>query len=146
MNCAVFSAGVCICADRLYVIRYGVEYLDRGATSWTVVTAPLPYEIGIHSCVSIGSSIYIAGTYIRDVVKLDVETRAIEKLASFETASGPLEVIGRCVYNISGPESDWIECFNVDTLELSRVAKLKGATTNHSVVRVVDYPDFRRIT
>ena len=145
LNAAVFSAAVCICSDRLFVIRHSIEYLDRRASTWTTITAPLPFEIGIHSCVTAGSDIYVAGSYIRDIIKIDTNTHKVNKLASFTEASGPLEMIDDCIYNISGQDSDCIECFNIHTQQVSCVAKMKGATKNHSVVRVANFPQFRRV-
>ena len=92
------------------------------------MSVPLPYEIGIHSCVSVGPHIYLAGTYIRDIIRLNVETHKIEKLGSYTKASGPLEVIDECVYNISGQDSEDIECFDINSVQVSCVAKLKGET------------------
>ena len=143
MNTPVYSAGACICDDKLYVVKHSMECFSPKAPRWINVAAPIPFENGIHNCLSKGTKIYMVGSYIRTLVEYDTETRAMSTLGKFNLASGPAVMYRDVIYVIGGPDTQDVETYDLETQEFGVACQFPRLISDHHCVALPGYPQFR---
>ena len=139
----VFTAATCVCIDRMYVVKHDIQYCHLETESWTILQRPLPFEIGIHQAVCIGTKIYLLGQYINKFTEFDTETKTCVELGRFKEASGAMCQIQSQVYVVGGDECDKVEVYNMDTRQFDEVATLKAGLRCLNLVAMPIFPKFR---
>ena len=117
LNSATYSAAACVHHGKIYVIKHEVECYSPGDIAWTKIVLALPFEIGIHHCVSGHNKIYTIGSYILDLFEFDTQTLLLSKLGKFQDCSGPAVLSNNKIYVMSGDNCNNIESYNLKTRE-----------------------------
>ena len=115
LNQPQYSAAATMCDGRFYVISTTVETWSPGEPAWTVLTVPIPFEIGIHHAVTIRNYVY----------RLDPNTKCCEKLGKMVNANGPSCVLHNVLY-VTGGTGDMaaVESFDTENSEVEKVVSV----------------------
>lgn len=141
----VFSAAACLCRNTLFVIKHDIQYFVPGQSqTWTAMHMPWPFEIGIHSAVSVDEHIYLVGQYIPQLMRFNTVTRELIDLGRFKSSSGPLCLCNGKIYSVGGGnDGELVESFDREKGEFAVVSELQNCWCNTNVVAAPVFPQFR---
>ena len=140
---AVYSAGVCVCDDKLYVIKHNVECFTPKAPRWINIAVPIPFEMGIFNCIPLDHKIYMIGSYIKNLVEFDTETRALTTIGKFSVASGPAVLCNGVIYVVGGQDTKNVETYDLEKGEFGVACQFPRIVSNHHCFALPEYPMFR---
>ncbi len=143
LNDSVYSAGVCVCDDKLYVVKHSMESFTPRAPRWVSEVVALPFEMGIYNCIARDKTIYIVGSYVKNLIAFDTETRALTTLGKFNLVSGPATMLGDVIYVISGEDTKDVETFDLETKEFGVACEFPKLMSQHHCVALPAYPGLR---
>ena len=159
LNNAVYSSAVCQCQDYIYVIKHHIERYNVHSQHWQEVGSALPFEIGLHSAVSVDDKIYLLGKNICSLVCFDTRSLTFDTLATFPPYVRRLAPVlclkdNNTLLIVSAQRKEEeseddkqvktiIEEFNIKQKTVLKHYDLGWAITNPQVVLVPHYPAFR---
>ena len=82
------------------------------------------------------------GSYILDLIELDVDTLKLTKLGTFKDACGPAVAVDGVIYVLSGDNAELIESYNIQSGEFQVEVKMKMPLVFHSAAVVPCFPGY----
>lgn len=153
---AEYCGAATVHRDRLYVIKHQLVYLELSEmVEWTVLTIPLPFEVGLFSAVSFNDKIYMSALYSTNVYEWDPITYRTNVKGHFYHACGwtclvkhqdETEAHGPPLvrHKLVAVGNENLEAYDLETGEFSRISKLNySVTSDHCVVAVPHLPQFK---
>ena len=140
---AVYSAGVCVCDDKLYVIKHNMECFTPKAPRWINMAVPIPFEMGIFNCLPLDRKIYMIGSYVKNLVEFDTETRALTTVGKFSVASGPAVLCNGVIYVVGGQDTKNVETYDLEKGQFGVACQFPRIVSNHHCFALPEYPMFR---
>ena len=83
------------------------------------------------------------GSYVKNLVEFDTETRVLTTVGKFSVASGPAALCDGVIYVVGGQDTKDVETYNFETGEFGVACQLPRVVSNHHCVALPDYPTFR---
>lgn len=138
-----FWPAVTVCQGDIYVIKNSLQRYSPVRDQWTLLTVDLPFNLGYHSAVSLGSTVFMKCQYDKRLVRLQTDSTPLlaETVAEFSGApEGQLVLHEGRLYCVGGAGCSKLQFYDVTSRKIETIGNLDLPLCGFSAVLLPFYP------